>query len=94
MVADKCVKIVKAKNSYAVISYEDIKWRSDYEDVGFVEDFLGTLDERTEENEGLLKDNFYKFISIDGESNSTDERTNDQEDEYTDFFFVDCDFSI
>lgn len=75
------------------IKWVGFKWYNNYEEVKAINRVLTELDSNVEEIPESIKDYFYKMIQI-GEDNATDERSNDDDDEYVSDFYVNCEFSI
>lgn len=80
------------KNS-KLLTWKSCKWRESFKDVGAVISTLKELDSIVEEDHKKLEHYFYKLIEIE-ESNETNIMTNDEDEVYTEDFYVECDFSI
>lgn len=76
-----------------LLFWADCKWYAHFKDVGTVLSVLKELDEIVEKEPDKLEDYFYKMIEIE-ENNTTNITTNDEDEKYTEDFYVECYFSI
>lgn len=83
------------KEDAVYIGWNSLKWFPYYDDIKIILNTIRELNKIVEEDEedDKLQDYFYKMIVM-FENNSITVETNDENEEYTEEFYVECKFSF